>query len=121
MIVYYNGDKIVKILNYGWGYVEYDTDIDTKHRQILIPKTTKGKEHKLTIPRILKIKGSGIEFSGSFQGGGISVYSNKRNVSFIKSYSDDGPIHTYEDIENWLTKYVSESLEDYFEWLKVSN
>ena len=117
--VYYNGDKIVKILNYGWGYIEYDADINTRERQILLPKTAKGKEHKLTIPRILKIKGSGIQFSGSFHGGGISVYNNKRNVTFIKSYSEDGPIHTYADIENWLTKYILESTEDYFDWLTV--
>jgi len=34
----------------------------------------------LTIPRILKIKGSGVQFSGSFLGGGMNVYDNKRNL-----------------------------------------
>jgi hypothetical protein len=56
--VYFDGDKIVKILNHYLGYFEYDTDIDTKDRHILLPKTHKGKEQKLTVPRILKIKGA---------------------------------------------------------------
>lgn len=84
--VYYQGDKIVKVLHYSFGYFEYDTDIETKHRQFLLPKTAKGKEQKLTISKILKLKGSGIQFSGSFQGGGIHVYDNRRNMFFIKSF-----------------------------------
>jgi len=61
--VYYQGDKIVKVLDHSFGYCEYDTEIETKHRQILLAKTARGKEQKLTIAKVLKIKGSGIQFS----------------------------------------------------------
>jgi len=115
--VYYQGDKIVKILNYNLGYFERDTDIETKQRQILLPKTIKGKEQKLTIAKILKVKGSGIQFSGSFQGGGIHVYDNKRNVFFIKSFSEEGAIKNYGDIEKWITSYISKASTNYFDWL----
>ncbi len=81
--VYYDGDKIVKILNYGYGYVEYDSDINTRDKRILLPKSSRGKERNLTIPRILKIKGSNVQFSGSFLGGGITVYDNKRNAFLL--------------------------------------
>src|SRR4026207_2083325 len=84
--IYFDEDKIVKILKYRWGYFEYDTNIHTKDRQILLPKTAKGKEEKMTISRILKIKGSGVQFSGSLQGGDIHVYDHRRNSFFIKSF-----------------------------------
>jgi len=115
--VYYNGDKIVKILNYGWGYLEYDIDILTKQRQILIPKTARGKEQKLTIPRILKIKGSGVQFSGSFLGGGMNVYDNKRNLFFIGNFGEDSEIKSYEDIDNWISNYIDNIQPDHFAWL----
>jgi hypothetical protein len=115
--VYYQGDKIVKILNYSLGYFERDTDIETNQRQILLPKRIKGKEQKLTIAKILKVKGSGIQFSGSFQGGGIHVYDNKRNLFFIKSFSEDAVIKNYGDIEKWITRYISQTSTNYFDWL----
>ena len=117
VIVYYQGEKIVKVLHYNFGYFEYDTDIETKHRQVLLSKTEKGKEQKLTIAKILKIKSSGIQFSGSFQGGGIHVYDNRRNLFFIKSFSEDGDIKSYSDIEKWVTSYISNTPSDYFDWL----
>lgn len=115
--VYYQGDSIVKVLHFGFGYVEYDTAIATKDRQWLLPKTTKGKEQKLSVSRILKIKGSGIQFSGSFQGGGIHVYDNRRNLFFIKSYTEDGDIRNYNDIEKWVTAFINKTPANYFEWL----
>lgn len=117
VIVYYQCDKIVKVLHYNFGYFEYDTDIETKQRQVLLAKTEKGKEQKLTVAKILKIKSSGIQFSGSFQGGGIHVYDNRRNLFFIKSFPEDGDIKSYSDIEKWVTSYISNTPTDYFDWL----
>jgi len=114
---YFNKDKLIKVLNYGWGYLEYDTDICTRDREILPPKTSRGKEQNLTVARILKIKGCGVQFSGSFQGGGIHVYDNKRNLFFIKSYSEEGEIKAYGDIDNWISKYISKVPPNYFDWL----
>ena len=72
----------------------------------------------MTIAKILKIKGSGIQFSGSFQGGGIHVYDNRRNLFFIKSFFEDGNIKSYSDIEQWVTNYISKVPTHYFDWLK---
>lgn len=115
--VYFNKNKIVKILNYSYAYLEYDTDINTINRATLLPKTARGKQQKLTVARLLKIKGSGVQLSGSFEGGGISVYDNRRNVFFIKSYFEDGRILSYGDIEKWILKYIAESPANYFIWL----
>ena len=115
--VYYQGDKIAKVLNYSSGYFEHDTEIETKQRKILLPRTIKGKEQKLSVAKILKIKGSGIQFSGSFQGGGIHVYNNRRNLFFIKSFSEDGDIKNYSDIEKWISSYISKTSTNYFDWL----
>jgi len=115
--VYYRDDRIVKVLDYSFGYCEYDTDIKTKHRQILLPKTSRGKEQKLTVSKVLKIRSSGIQFSASFQGGGIHVYDNKRNVFFIKSFAEEGDIKNYENVDNWVTNYISKVPLNYFDWL----
>jgi hypothetical protein len=116
-VVYYQADRIVKLLDYSFGYCEYDTEIETKHWQILLPKTARGKEQKLTVAKLLKIKGSGIQFSASFQGGGIHAYDNKRKVFFIKSFPEEGDIKNYQDIDNWITNYISNVPLDYFDWL----
>jgi hypothetical protein len=116
--VYFDKNKVVKILSYEYGYLEYDTDIDTKDRADLLPKTARGKQQKLTIPRLLKIKGSGVQFSGSFHGGGMTVYDNRRNLFFIKGFPEDGPIQTYQDIDNWITQYIQNAPVDHFEWLE---
>jgi len=117
VVAYFNGETIVKVLNYQWGYIESDTDIKTRNRQILIPKTAKGREHTMTVPRILKIKGSGVQFSGSFQGGGIHVYDNRRNLFFIKSFPEEGEIRSYQDIDNWISNYIAKTPPDYPLWL----
>jgi hypothetical protein len=119
VIIYFNKNKIVKVLNYQWGYVEYDTDINTKEKLLLLPKTSKGKEQKLTVAKLLKEKGSGIRFSGSFEGGGIQIYDNRRNVVFIKSYPGESPIQSFGDIDDWIATYISNLPSDYFDWLKA--
>jgi len=65
----------------------------------------------------MKIKGSGVEFSGSFEGGGIHVYDHKRNLFFIKGYRDEGEIKNYQDIEKWISNCIARLPQDYFEWL----
>lgn len=115
--VYFYKEKIVKVLNYSYGYLEYDTDIDTRDRQILLPKSAKGRELKLTIPRILKIKGCGVKFSGSFEGGGIYVYDNQRNLCFIKGFKEEDEIKNYHDIDKWISNYIAKLPSDYFNWL----
>ena len=117
VVAYFDKEKLVKVLNYEWGYLEYDTDIYTRDRIILLSKTARGKEQKLTVPRILKIKGCGVEFSGSFQGGGIHVYDNKRNLCLIKSFSEESEIKTYNDIDNWISNFISKLPTNYFDWL----
>jgi hypothetical protein len=121
--VYFNKNQIEKVLNYSFGnseigYFEYDTNIATLDRKILIPLTSRGKDQKLTIPRLLKIRGNGISFSATFVGGGIHVFDNKRNIYLVQSYFEDGPFKNYADIDLWIDNYIKESPENYFEWLK---
>jgi hypothetical protein len=117
VVAYFDENRIVKVLNYGWGYQEYDTIINTIDREILLPKTNRGKQQKLSVPRILKIKGSGVQFSGSFEGGNIHVYDNKRNLFFIKSFDEGGDMRTYENIGNWIANYIANAPSNYFDWL----
>ena len=100
--VYFDKNAIVKILNYSHGYLEYDTDIDTIDRTKLAPRSAKGREQKLTVAKLQKIKGCGIQFCISFYGGGITVYDNKRNLFIIKSFDEDGPILNFDDANTWI-------------------
>ena len=115
--VYFDDEMIVKVIYYNSGYLEYDTALLTKNRSILLPKTSRGKEQKLTGSSVLKIKGSAVQFLGSFLGGGISVYDNRRNVSFINSYSEEGDITSCHDMEKWISNYISNASTNYSDWL----
>lgn len=117
LTVYFDQDKIVKILNYSYGYLEYDTDIDTVQRNMIARRTAKGIDQKLTISKLLKIKGCGTQFSISFEGGGITAYDNKRNIFFIRSYFEDGQIKDFEDAKDWINKFIQNVLPDYFNQL----
>ena len=117
--VYFDGTKILKIISWdkGYSYLEYDTNINTINREIILPKTNKGKEQKLTVAKLIKIKGSGIQFTASFQGGGIHVYDHRRSSCIIKSYIEEGQISNYNDVGNWVKNYITSSPANYFEWL----
>ena len=43
---------------------------------------SKGKHQKLTISKLLNIKGCGTQFSISFEGGGITAYTTSA-ISFL--------------------------------------
>ncbi len=118
IFIYFNQNEIVKILDYSYGYLEYDTNIHTVQRSFISGRTVKGRNQKLTIPKLLKIKGCGTQFSISFKGGGITVYDNKRNIFFIKSYFEDGQIKDIEEAKNWINKFIQNALPNYFKWLE---
>lgn len=118
--VYFDSNRIVKVLGYGYGYfIEYDVDINTKERNILLPKTSRGKEQKLTASRISKIKGSGVQFTASLLGGGVTLYNNKTNTFFIKSFPEEGEIKTFEDVIGWISKFIENVPPDHFQWLEA--
>jgi hypothetical protein len=115
--VYFDGDKIVKIILLGFGYSEYDTDIDTIQKTTLIPKSAKGKNQKLTVSKLLKIKGTGIEFSISLTRGGVTVYNNNRKLFIVKSYFEDGEIKSFSDARAWINAFIKNCEPDYLQWL----
>lgn len=115
--VYYDNDIIVKVINYSYVYLEYDSDIHTNNRKSLTARTSKGREQKITLSNLLKIRGSGVQFSISFEGGGITVYDNRRSLFFIKSYFEDGHISNFNDAANWISKFIQDNQTQYFFWL----
>lgn len=115
----FDENKIVKVIEYYSGYREFDTDRNTIDRKVLMPKTPRGKNQKMTISTVSKIRGTGISFSASFVGGGITVFDNRRNVFFIKSYFENNEIKTWKDIDYWIETFIKESPHDYFDWLAL--
>jgi hypothetical protein len=117
VVVYFDEDTIVKVLNFQHGYIEYDADVSTESRGYILPRATKGSKKKLTVARLLTIKGNGIEFSGSIHGGGIQVFHHGRKLTFIRSYLEEGPIRSCSDIDKWVQRFIAESPSGYFDWL----
>lgn len=117
VVAYFDKSRIVKILCYlHGGYIEYDASIETLNREVLLPKTRRGRQQKLTVPRLTKIKGSGVQFSSTYTGG-VHVYDNRRNLFFIRSFPEEGAMRNFDDISAWIANYIASVPSGYFEWL----
>jgi hypothetical protein len=118
--VYFDGDKIEKVVGNGVGYfIEYDVEINTRERKILLPKTTRGKEQKISASKVSKIKGSGAQFTASLFRGGVHVYNNRTNSFFIKSFPEEGEMKSFDNVKTWIQKYIRNVPDDHFEWLET--
>jgi Immunity protein 26 len=118
--LYFEGDTIVKMLNYERLYAEYDTNVQTNQRLTILPKTSRGKERKLNYTSLSTINGDKICFrASSYTGtGSISVVNMAINITFIQKYKEEGQIFSCEDIDAWIENFIINSPENHFEWLE---
>jgi hypothetical protein len=65
--IFFKKNTIVKILDYSYGYLEYDTDIKTKNRTLLIGKSAKAKSKNLLSRSLLKLKAQVFNFRFHFK------------------------------------------------------
>ncbi len=119
--VFYDGDVIRKIItweNYGqYEYKERDTELITRDREFVLPKTTKGKEKKITPTNLLSVTPAG-----------CCIYISLRVSNFeshVYAYSPKNHIHlpitgceklkSISDIKEWLDYYIKTCPENYFD------
>lgn len=119
--VFYDGTIIRKIITWdncrAYEYTEFDTELETRDRQYVLPKTAKGKEKKITPTSLLSFMASGCKLYIGFARPIIVAYCPKNNISLpITGYEG---IQTISDLKKWLDNYIKTCPDDYFE--KVEN
>ncbi len=114
--MFYDGDVIKKIINWDnsglYEHREIDTELLTRNRQFILPKTAKGKEKKITPTNLLAPIPSGCILYITFYP--LIRARNVRNCIEL-------PITDYEDVKSitdlrkWLENYIKTCPADYFE------
>ena len=114
--MFYDGDVIKKIINWDnsglYEHREIDTELLTRNRQFILPKTAKGKEKKITPTNLLAPIPSGCILYITFYP--LIRARNVRNCIEL-------PITDYEDVKSitdlrkWLENYIKTCPSDYFD------
>ncbi len=103
---------------------EYDTELQTEHRQWLIPRTSRGKKKKITATNILNMTPLGCEFHfhrDTYENVlvNMSIY-NGRNYKKIAIGEWDRirEIKNHTDFHEFMKYYMDTCPPDYFEKIK---
>jgi hypothetical protein len=122
MFLYFKGDTIKKIIKlYPSGvvnYLEIDNEVHTQNREMILPKTNRGKAKKLTEARLQHLTPTGCVFKAIISGipengSGIHAY-NRRNTKRLP-ITGDSNIRSIKELYNWLDEYMRTCPPDYFE------
>lgn len=119
--VFYDGDMIKKIITWEnlkrYEYKERDTELKTRERQYVLPKTSRGKEKKITPTNLLRFMPSGCVLYISLEKNTfksmVCAYSPTNNIR-LPITNDDG-IKTITQLKEWLNNYMHTCPADYFE------
>lgn len=118
--LFFDENKIVKLIEYFISSQcinmhERDVNYETaKERTIILPKTSRGKERKLTGSVVESLDGEGNYFAIQ------KTFSNEYGRAIIGNYTTQKTFYedvyivdcnSLGDIENWCNKFVSESTE----------
>ncbi|MDQ6421274.1 immunity 26/phosphotriesterase HocA family protein [Paenibacillus sp. LHD-117] len=121
-IVFYQGDVIRKVIHFDlfrtFTYKEYDTELFTNSRQFILPKSSKGKEKKMTPSNILSFMPTGCTFY-------VSLTSNGGNKSMVRAYNirnnielpidNDENLNHVSELESWIHDYMNTCPNGYFD------
>jgi len=109
-ILVYHGNIIKKhIISTQDSYKEYQYDDLTKEREILLPKTKRGKEKNLTPSTFEKLTPKGVYFSYGL--GKVTIASSATQTTFYSTRMESINIPTIEDFKKWLEKFIAETTE----------
>lgn len=119
--LFFDGDKIVKRVEYFKSEAmismsEDDVNYNTKNNKtIVLPKTSRGKERKLTASVAGSLSGEGVYFyisqHFSEECGEVMIGNYNTQKTFYKNKYID-KCSTYDDFKKWCDKFVAESTEE---------
>ncbi|TXG34524.1 immunity 26/phosphotriesterase HocA family protein [Seonamhaeicola maritimus] len=90
-------------------YKEYQYDDLTRERKYLLPKTSRGKEKKLTPSTFEKLTPKGVYFSYELENFTIASYATQ--TTFYSSKMESIILPTIKDFKFWLKKFIDETTE----------
>lgn len=116
-LLYYEGNTIKKqIVSTENRYYECQLNLETKNKEILLPKTSRGKEKKLTAAVLEKAKPDGISFEWTINGT-VFITNHNTQINFYSNFNEDFRIESITELDKWLGKYIEESSPNYLDEL----
>jgi len=108
--------KVISFLSYRAfdEYREYDTELPTRERQFVLPKTAKGKEKKLNYTSVNAVMPSGVEINLKTGEYSSLWVGNCRNAISLPLPEGAKPA-TIEEFQQWRDAYIADSPLDHFE------
>jgi hypothetical protein len=121
VVVFFDGDVIKKVISHykyrhpeSFEHREFETVLQTKNRQVILPKTGRGKEKKLNFTSITTPIPAGCELKLNFGSHNSLWVGNPRNALSLPLPGE----HKYEKIEDfqlWRDAYIADSPSNHFE------
>lgn len=109
-ILVFEGDTIKRhIISTNKSYIETQYDDQTKERTILLPKTKRGKEKKLTPATLENIKPKGVYFNYSLNH--VQIASFTTQTTFYSTRMEELKIENISQFKSWLKTFIDETSE----------
>ena len=109
-ILVFDGDVIKRhIISTGNSYIEKQYDDLTRERKILLRKTQKGKEKKLTPSTFEKLTPKGVYFDYSLNHINIGNYSTQTN--YYSTRMEKIEIENINDFQDWLKGFIQNTTD----------
>lgn len=116
-ILYFDCDFLKKqIISNDNRYYEWPVNIQTRDKSVILPKTSKGKDKKLTAATLEKYKPDGVSFEWTINGK-IFITNHNTQINYYSNYLEDFKINSLDELSNWIERYISSSPANYLEEL----
>ncbi|MCO6357548.1 immunity 26/phosphotriesterase HocA family protein [Roseivirga pacifica] len=116
-ILYFEGNLLKKqIVSNENHYYEWPVNIQTRDKSIILPKTAKGKEKKLTAATLEKYKPDGVAFKWTINGN-VFITNHNTQVNYYSNVLEDFNINSIDELSNWIENYISSSPANYLDEL----
>jgi len=118
-ILYFEDITIKKhIISSSTQYVEYQYDELTKNREIILPKTTKGKEQKLTASVLSTKTPIGVYFSLN-KFGYLLIGNHTTKTTFYSSFWEGKKQKPENKLNFWVDDFIKNSDENHIEQINT--
>ena len=114
-IIYFEGDVLKKqVVSNENRYYEWPVNIQTKDKSVILPKTAKGKEKKLTAATLEKYKPDGIAFEWTINGN-VFITNHNTQINYYSNFLEDFKINNLDELAKWIENYISSSPPNYLD------
>lgn len=117
-VLYFEGNILKKqIISNKNRYSEWPFNLETRDKSVILSKTSKGKEKKLTAATLEKYKPDGVAFDWTINGI-FSIRNHNTLITYYSNFMEDFKLNTVDELSSWLENYITNSPKNYFDKLK---